>query len=243
MARYLVPTTQLERGWISTDALSIIRVRDNKLIYTVLLDDVDQGFTNPWAIDFSDDGKTLIISSAGNHEISLIDYRAMMQRVAAAVSDSSGMESSNLSFLSGIRTRIKLEGNGPRALVVDDDFIYITHYYSDTLEVVRMLKGGNTKSGSFALGPKQPITQERLGEIFFNDAALCFQNWLSCATCHPDARTDGLNWDLLNDGIGSPKNAKSMLLIHAARHVAGGARRCRNRCTGRTEAYSVFRPP
>ena len=58
------------------------------------------------------------------------------------------------------------------------------------------------------------ITQERQGEIFFNDAALCFQNWLSCATCHPDARTDAMNWDLLNDGMGNPKNVRSMLLAH-----------------------------
>lgn len=33
-----------------------------------------------------------------------------------------------------------------------------------------------------------------------------------CASCHPDGRVDGLNWDLLNDGIGNPKNTKSLLL-------------------------------
>ncbi len=215
VARYLVPTTQLERGWVSTDALSIIRVNDQKLLYTVLLDDVDQGFTNPWAIGFCDGGKTLIISSAGNHEISLIDYPAMMKKAAAAAAAGRSMETSSLSFLSGIRKRIKLEGNGPRALAADGEFIYIAHYYSDTLEVVRRMQDGSIKRGAFALGPEQPMTPERLGEIYFNDASLCFQNWLSCATCHPDARTDGLNWDLLNDGIGNPKNAKSMLLSHA----------------------------
>ena len=26
---------------------------------------------------------------------------------------------------------------------------------------------------------------------------------------------DGLNWDLLNDGIGNPKNCKRLLLAHA----------------------------
>jgi len=39
--------------------------------------------------------------------------------------------------------------------------------------------------------------------------------WQSCASCHPnDARVDGLNWDLLNDGIGNPKNTRSLLLAH-----------------------------
>ena len=59
------------------------------------------------------------------------------------------------------------------------------------------------------------MSEIRRGEFFFNDASLCFQGWQSCASCHSDdARVDGLNWDLLNDGIGNPKNTKSMLLAH-----------------------------
>ena len=51
--------------------------------------------------------------------------------------------------------------------------------------------------------------------MFFHDASLCFQGWQSCASCHPSqGRVDGLNWDLLNDGIGNPKNTKSLLLSH-----------------------------
>ena len=56
----------------------------------------------------------------------------------------------------------------------------------------------------------------RKGQIIFHDADYCFQQWLSCASCHPgEARVDGLNWDLLNDGIGNPKNAKSLLHTYA----------------------------
>ncbi|MHC4147198.1 MAG: cell surface protein, partial [Planctomycetota bacterium] len=59
------------------------------------------------------------------------------------------------------------------------------------------------------------MTAERRGEMLFNDALLCFQSWQSCASCHPsDARVDALNWDLLNDGLGNPKNTKSLLLSH-----------------------------
>jgi cytochrome c peroxidase len=55
-----------------------------------------------------------------------------------------------------------------------------------------------------------------LGERHFNDATLCFQGWQACSSCHShDARVDGMNWDNLNDGIGNPKNAKSLLLAHA----------------------------
>jgi len=41
---------------------------------------------------------------------------------------------------------------------------------------------------------------------------MCFQHWQSCASCHPDGRADGLNWDLLNDGMGNSKQTKSLLL-------------------------------
>lgn len=40
------------------------------------------------------------------------------------------------------------------------------------------------------------------------------EHWQSCITCHPDGRVDGLNWDLVNDGIGNPKSSKSLLLSH-----------------------------
>ena len=59
------------------------------------------------------------------------------------------------------------------------------------------------------------VSAEGRGNMYFHDATLGFQGWQSCASCHPnDARSDGLNWDLLNDGLGNPKNTKSLLLSH-----------------------------
>jgi len=44
-----------------------------------------------------------------------------------------------------------------------------------------------------------------------NDGFVCFQQWMSCASCHQeDGTMDALNWDLINDGTGNPKNAKSL---------------------------------
>ena len=74
---------------------------------------------------------------------------------------------------------------------------------------------GATVDRAFArLAPKPVLTMRRRGEILFHDATACFEHWLSCVTCHPDARADGFNWDLLNDGTGNLKNTKSMLLSH-----------------------------
>ncbi len=68
---------------------------------------------------------------------------------------------------------------------------------------------------SIPLGPRQTASLARQGEVYFHDTGICFQRWQSCASCHPgDARTDALNWDLLNDGIGNPKDSKSLLPAH-----------------------------
>jgi len=80
--------------------------------------------------------------------------------------------------------------------------------------VVDLQGEGDGKAGSIALGDEPELTLRRRGELLFNDATICYQRWQSCASCHPDGRTDALNWDLMNDGVGNFKNTKSMLLAH-----------------------------
>ena len=66
------------------------------------------------------------------------------------------------------------------------------------------------------LSAELPIETQQIlrGEKAFADASRAYQGWVSCISCHHDGRTDGLRWDLLNDGVGNPKSAKSMLLSH-----------------------------
>lgn len=82
------------------------------------------------------------------------------------------------------------------------------------LEPRRPLKGVEITRSFARLAPKPVLTTRRRGEILYHDATACFEHWQSCVTCHPDARVDGFNWDLLNDGTGNLKNSKSMLLSH-----------------------------
>ncbi len=222
LARYQLPTTQLERGWMNTNAVSIINAATKTHVNTVLLDDVDAGAANPWAVACTPDGQTLCLTHAGTHEISLIDRAALhekLDRVAAGervseVSRSAADVPNDLSFLVDIRRRIRLVGNGPRNLVLTADAAYAGEYFTDSISVLELPVGGRPQIRSIALVGDTPMTQERNGARFFNDAALCFQQWQSCASCHPDDRVDALNWDLLNDGIGNPKNTRSMLLAH-----------------------------
>jgi len=222
LGRYHLPTTQLERGWMNTNALSIIDVLGGRRVNTVLLDSVDRGAANPWGVACSLDGALICVTHAGAHELSVLDRPALHDRLAKVAAGEAVSEVSlcaddvpnDLAFLVGIQRRIRLSGNGPRGLAVIGSRVYAAEYFSGTLGVVDLAVEGASRVQSISLGVEPLRTQERIGEMFFNDAALCFQHWQSCASCHPDARADGLNWDLLNDGIGNPKNTRSMLLSH-----------------------------
>ncbi|WP_169305304.1 cell surface protein [Coraliomargarita akajimensis] len=209
VARHQVSTTQLERGWVATNALSIIRVADKKLLYTALLDDPNLGFANAWAIDFSDDGKQIIVSAAGGHELSVIELQPMFEKIAKQAN-----ADNDLGFLSGIRARIQLQGKGPRSMAIKGSTAYVTHYFTDSIELVNLKAGTTHATTHVELNKGFTMTEARKGELFFHDASLCFQKWLSCLSCHPGIRADGFNWDLLNDGFGNPKNTKSMLYAH-----------------------------
>jgi YVTN family beta-propeller protein len=237
LARYTVPTTQLERGWINTNALSIIDIKNKRLFDTVLLDDVDNGAANPWAVGCTNDGKYICVTHAGTDELSIIDATALLDKIRKYHADEKKTQSTatgqsgygsyetasaplsnipnELSFLYGIRRRIKLCGKGPRALAITGSNIYVAEYFTDSLTLVDINKKAGIKTTALPLGPAPQITRRRKGEMLFHDASLCFQHWQSCASCHPGgARVDALNWDLLNDGLGNPKNTKSLLLAH-----------------------------
>lgn len=221
LARYGLPTTQLDRGWVATSAVSVIDVAGARYIDTFLLDNVMRGAANPWGIDCSADGKWLCVTHAGTHEVSVINRAKVHEKLDAA--KKAGAEKSSgaivapvndLAFLVGMRKRVKLEGNGPRGLVVAGGMACAVEYFSGTLAVLD-LAVERAKAKSVSLGDQKAMSQARRGEMLFHDAEHCFQQWLSCATCHPtDGRVDALNWDLLLDGVGNPKNTKSLLHSH-----------------------------
>jgi len=222
LARYQLPTTQLERGWMNTNALSVIDAAEKKLINTVLLDDVDLGAANPWAVACTADGKYICVAHAGTHELSVIDRASLHEKLTKVAAGEKVSEVSltaedvpnDLSFLVGLRRRLKLAGNGPRSLAIIGTKAYTVEYFTDSLGLIDIDPEARPRPQSIALGPNVPMTAARKGEMLFHDAMLCFQHWQSCSTCHPDVRADGLNWDLLNDGMGNPKNTKSLLLAH-----------------------------
>jgi YVTN family beta-propeller protein len=196
IARYYLPTREVGAGQMNCNALSIIDLRRQALMGNVLLDEANRGAANPWGVAWAPDGKTLFVSHAGTHEISVVDVPARIARPFR------------------VRQRIAVPGNGPRAILATSNMLYVANYYSDSISAIE-LSTDKLPVTSINLGPVSPPSLARKGEAWFNDARLCREGWQSCASCHAsDARMDAIKWDLLNDGIGNPKNAKSLLFAH-----------------------------
>ncbi len=239
LGRTQVPTTQLDRGWVNTNALSIVDLRERRLLATVLLDHPMEGAADPWGAVTSGDGARLWVSLAGIHQVARIDLRALHQfidgkppeghRLAKAEGYAPGTEPiwlrikqdprqrselvNDLAALHGadLIEKIKVQGRGPRGIALSPDgrVLAVASYYSGEVD---LLDAGTGKArGTIRLGPARDPDPARAGEAIFHDATYCFQHWMSCSTCHPEARVDGMNWDLLNDGIGNPKNVRSLL--------------------------------
>jgi len=131
------------------------------------------------------------------------------------VSGSSGEVVNDLAFLTGIRQRVPLKGNGPRGLVVAASTAYAAEYFTGSVGILGLAAGGHLESRSVQLGGEPPLSAERRGEMLFHDAQYCMEKWQSCSSCHPsEGRPDGLNWDLMLDGVGNPNNTKSHLFSH-----------------------------
>lgn len=208
LGRFTVPTSQLKQGWMNTSAFSVIDAERQENLGAVVVDEPERGAAGIWGIACNEE--SLFISHSGTHEISVIDHKAM-RRKFENYPNRAALDY-DLNFLYGMRERIRVKGNGPRSILLDNERLIVPTYFAD---VLNMMDVRTRRIASISINRERTESSEHKGERIFNDAMNCFQNWQSCNGCHPgDARMDGMNWDLLNDGVGNPKNCKSLLFSH-----------------------------
>ncbi|MDR1959584.1 MAG: c-type cytochrome [Planctomycetaceae bacterium] len=237
VSRYKNATDKLDYGQMNVNAISLLDVAKAEYVNTVLLDDAELGAANPWGITVSRDGSQIFVAIAGTGEVIAIDAAAMHRKLAETQAD----VSNDFTFLDGIKKRIKLEGKGSRELIAVQDGVYVGMFFNDTLQRIDLQSRNVTE---IALGPATGLSQKRAGEMYWNDASLCHQQWQSCASCHPEGCMTGMNWDLLHDGAGNPKNTKSLLFSHDTPPTMWlGDRKHAQQCTRTGFRFIMFTMP
>lgn len=220
LGRTNMSTERISGGWINRNALSIVDLGARRLFATIPLDSVTLGAANPWGVVVSPTGTDLWITLSGVHQLGRLELEplhAALRSVPGYASRKAGGEDADYDlgvFTDGRFSRQDLPGNGPRGVEVSPDglLVAVALYYSGKVLLVDASTGGVRQA--VPLDDQPEADASRRGEALFHDATRCYQHWLSCATCHPEGRTDGLNWDLLNDGSGNAKNTRSLLFVH-----------------------------
>jgi YVTN family beta-propeller protein len=188
LSRFSVPITQLDRGWVNTNALSIIDLKDDSLYATVLLDDVDYGAANPSGIGIGKDNK-LYIALSGTHELMSLDLPSLHKNLAgffsgeikhAFIHDKEDL-STSLSFTSPIKKRVALKGRLPQRVAFSKDAVLISSRFSTFIEEVSL--SGNLSPTVISLGNEPAPDAVRRGELAFNDASICYL-CLPCVNCY-----------------------------------------------------------
>jgi len=168
VARFNVPPTQLERGWVNNSGLTIIDAHKRRVFATLLLDEASRGSANPFAAAFTPEGRTLAVSFFGTHEVALIDLVRLHEALAKEKPERLPQLVNELSLLTryGAIRRAPTGGRGPRGIAIEPKgrTLYVANCYSDNLGVVDIERG--RLAGTVALGPPaEPDVVRRGGPV------------------------------------------------------------------------------
>ncbi|MBK7627947.1 MAG: hypothetical protein IPJ16_12280 [Bacteroidales bacterium] len=198
----LVPSIQVERGFMMTHGMGIIEQKENGRVIQLLIDEPNRYFADPFDIVITPDGKRAFISSSGVNFITVVDIDSVRQ----LISESSPELLSTYSDHLGISSRYVIKrietGANPKGLALSPDgkILYVAEHLNDKIAVISTEKMETINT--IDLGGPRKITVARQGRRLLNNAGHTFQTQYSCYTCHPDEHEDGLVYNMASKDMG-----------------------------------------
>jgi YVTN family beta-propeller protein len=198
----LVPSIQVEQGFMMTHGIGIIEQKENGRVIQLLLDEPNSFYPDPFDIVITPDGKKAFVSNSGVNCISVIDIDSIRALIAESSPEMLAYFSNNLGISSRYVIKRIPTGANPKGLAIsfDGKYLYVAEQLEDRIAVI------NTESleteKTIALGGPKRITVARHGRRLFNNAGHTFQNQYSCYTCHPDNHEDGLVYNMASKDMG-----------------------------------------
>jgi len=200
--RNLLPATQIAQGWVMVTALAIADPSVPGQVTQLPLDDMNRYYADPSGIAVAPNGRLAFVSHSGADCITVIDLeraRRLVDRTPLA--DRDRLADDLALSREYIRARIPV-GTCPKAMALTPDglTLCVANMLDDTLTLIDTER--LVVDRVVELGEARPVSLLRRGERVFSDAGHSYQGKLSCRSCHPDGRLDGLTYDLQPDGIG-----------------------------------------
>jgi YVTN family beta-propeller protein len=200
-SKNLIPSTQIERGWMITEGIGIIETGEDGKLIQLLLDEPNRYFADPYDIIISPDGQHAYVSHAGVDYISILDLKALRKLISESTEEQIKIYGNHLGMSSKFVTNRIKTGPNPKGLAIspDGNSLYIAERYADQVSVLNT-QTMNIQDHYDLGGPKTTTMVRHGGKLFFN-AGRTFQDQYSCSTCHPDGSEDGLTYDLTGTGM------------------------------------------
>jgi len=198
----LIPSIQVEKGWMMTHGIGIIEQKENGRVIQLLLDEPNAYYSDPFDIVITPDGKKAFVSSSGVDCISVIamdSIRTLIERSSAGLLNS---YSNNLGISRQYILKRIPTGANPKGLALSPDgkLLYVSEFLEDRISVISTESLGVIKT--IDLGGPRRITVARRGRRLLNNAGHTFQNQYACYTCHPDTHEDGLVYNMASKDMG-----------------------------------------
>jgi YVTN family beta-propeller protein len=198
----LVPSIQVERGFMMNFGIGVIEQKENGRIIQLLLDEPDAYYADPYDIVVTSDGKKAFVSNSGVDCISVIDIDSLRSLISQSTPEMLSTWSNNLGISSHFVVKRIHTGANPKGLALSPDgkILYVAEQLEDRIAVI------NTQSletvSTIDLGGPRKVSVARRGRRLFANAGHTFQNQFSCYTCHPDYHEDGLVYNMASKDMG-----------------------------------------
>jgi YVTN family beta-propeller protein len=204
------PLTQVQQGWVNTNGITLVFLSEEKpQTVGLLFDEVTRYYSNPYDIAIAPDGKLAYVTCGGADQVVVVDVAKAIDLIKKTPTEKRSQLRNTLSISRQFVTAQIPVGMNPYGVVMSPDgkFVFVANHLGNSVSII------NTESREVEavvdVGHMSETSQLRRGEILFNTASICFQGQFSCASCHPEAHTTGLSWDLEDDGLGNVKNIKT----------------------------------
>ncbi|GAB5405155.1 MAG: hypothetical protein Aurels2KO_33860 [Aureliella sp.] len=191
--------SNIRRGWVLASRIARVNVAEEEYREAMSLDVLGEAVADPHCVDISKDGKWMVCSSAGTHELLVYRMDGLPLEGAGGPGD---LIDARLSRDKRRFFRIPLGG---RPMMVQfsgaSHRVVVANHLDNALQVVNLDQRKVTSS--LSLGPKptdRQSAQLARGREIFYDAQRSLDQWYSCHSCHQDGGTNAKPMDTFNDG-------------------------------------------